>query len=69
MSDNFPVIGDAYYYMQNKVSVLNVWDYFYLVEVEDLTNQNVFYVDSCSLTNEPDISSSLSLRLFYGGIK
>ena len=63
MRKNTPVIGEKYYFMHKKVTVIAVWDYFHLAKINVNTMDQDFYVDFCTLTKEPDLSNSISLRL------
>ena len=65
--ERFPDVGDKRYYMHREVSILKVWDCVHLMEVVDSSSSESFYIDVCTLSNEPDWSCSISMRSFSGG--
>lgn len=49
----FPKIGEEYYVGDREVIVINTWEYFQLVRVEDLMTREQHNVDRCVLTSSP----------------
>lgn len=69
MVEYLPKTGEKCYYMHREVIVIGVLDYFHLVKIKDLVDTYSFCVDKCVLTKEPNITNSISLRLFGGNDK
>lgn len=59
-----PNKGDRLYLMNREVVVIKVYSLFGLVSVRYLEDTKEFCVDACALSNEPDYTNSISLRLF-----
>jgi hypothetical protein len=57
-------IGEKRYYMHSEVTVTKVWENFHLAEIKGSNNEQLFYVDICTLTLEASMACSLSLGLF-----
>lgn len=69
MSERLPAIGEKRYYMHKEIIVIKVWEHFHLAEIKTLDNEQLSYVDICTLTLEPILTNSISLGLFGGGFK
>lgn len=69
MTEYLPKVGEKCYYMNREVMVIGVLDCFHLVKIKDLVDACSFCVDKCVLTKEPNITNSISLRLFGGNGK
>lgn len=63
---NLPEIGETLFLMHRKVVVLEVYSVFRLVAVRYLEEIKEFCIDACALSNEPDYTNSISLRLIRG---
>lgn len=50
--------------MHREVIIIKVWEHFHLAEVKVLDNEQLSYVDICTLTLEPIFINSISLGLF-----
>lgn len=66
MAEYLPKIGEYFYYMNRKVTVIDVLDCFHLVKIKDLASMNSLCVDKCTLTKKPNIDNTISLRIFGG---
>lgn len=62
----FPRIGDRLFLMHREVVVMKVYSLFRLVTVHYSEELKEFCVDVCALSDEPDYTNSISLRLFRG---
>lgn len=63
---NPPKIGDTLFLMHREVIVIKVYTLFRLVMVRYLDEIKEFCVDVCALSQEPDFTNSISLRLLKG---
>ena len=68
-SHNLPNIGDKPFLMHREVIVTKVYTLFRLIKVCYTGETTEFCVDACALTNEPDYTNSISLRLLRGGLR
>lgn len=59
-----PGKGDKLYLMNREVVVTQVYPLFGLATVRYLEDTKEFCVDACALSNEPDYTNSIPLRLF-----
>lgn len=66
MVEYLPRIGEKCYYVNREVIVLGIFDCFHLVKIKDLVGEYSLCVDKCALTQEPDLTNSISLGLFGG---
>lgn len=60
---NPPKIGDTLFLMHREVVVIRVYALFRLVIVRYLDEMKEFCVDVCALSQEPDYTNSISLKL------
>ena len=58
-----PQAGDKLYYMQNEVTIIDVYQDFHLAKIVDHKNALEMFVDFCTLSPQPDYSYSISLGL------
>jgi hypothetical protein len=63
---NPPKIGDTLFLMHREVVVIRVYALFRLVIVRYLDEMKEFCVDVCALSQEPDYTNSVSLKLLKG---
>lgn len=63
---NPPKIGDTLFLMHREVVVIRVYALFRLVIVRYLDEMKEFCVDACALSQEPDYTNSVSLKLLKG---
>lgn len=63
---NPPKIGDTLFLMHREVVVIRVYALFKLVIVRYLDEMKEFCVDVCALSQEPDYTNSVSLKLLKG---
>lgn len=63
-AQNLPNIGDKPFLMHREVVVIEVYSLFRLIKVRYTEETKEFCIDICALTNEPDYTSSISLRFF-----
>lgn len=61
-----PLLGEIKYYMNEKVSVMKIWDSFHLAEIKELQSEQCLIVDICTLTDYPNHAQSISLWLLGG---
>ena len=61
-----PNIGDKLFLMHREVLVVKVYSLFRFVTVRYLEETKEFCVDICALSDEPDYTNSISLRLLRG---
>jgi len=66
MTKYLPKIGEKCYYRRREVVIVYIWEPFHLVKIKDLSSEYLFNVDKCTLTSSPDVTNSLSLKLFRG---
>jgi len=66
MTEYLPKIGEKYYFRSREVIVVDVWEFFHLVKIQDLIGEHLLNVDKCTLTSNPDCINSVSLELFKG---
>ena len=64
MPKRLPATGEKYFFKQEEVTVMRVWDCFHLVEIKDRTSRQPLCVDICTLTDEPDFTNTISLKYF-----
>ena len=60
---NSPKIGNTLFLMHREVIVIKVYTFFRFVIVRYLDEANEFCVDVCALSQEPDYTNSISLKL------
>ena len=65
-AQNLPKIGDTPFLMHRGVVVIKVYSLFRLIKVRYTEKTKEFCVDVCALTDEPDYTNSISLRLLRG---
>lgn len=65
-AQNLPKIGDKPFLMNREVVVVKVYSLFRLIKVRYVEETKEFCVDVCALTDEPDYTNSISLRLLRG---
>lgn len=63
---NLPKTGDSLFLMHRKVVVIKVYSLFKFIEVRYMEETKEFCVDICALTDEPDYTNSISLKLLRG---
>ena len=63
---NLPQIGDKMFLMHRRVAVIKVYSMFKIVKVRYTEGTKEFCVDVCALTDEPDYTNSISIRLLRG---
>lgn len=64
---NYPKIGDKLFLLHKEVVVVGVWTLFGFVTVRYLDEMKEFCVDVCALSQEPDLTNSISLKNIGGG--
>jgi hypothetical protein len=64
MSKHLPAVGSKCYFMHKQVTVLKVWGCFQLAEIKEIDGEQLYLVDVCTLSRKPNITKSISLRLF-----
>jgi hypothetical protein len=62
-AQNLPTIDDKLFLMHREVVVTKVYELFRLIKVRYSEETTEFYVDACSLTDEPDYTNSISLGM------
>jgi len=67
MVQNLPSKGDKLFLMNREVVVLNAYAIFGFIKIRYAEETFEFIVDVCAITNDPDYTSSLSIRLFGKG--
>lgn len=63
---NPPKIGDTLFLMHREVVVINVYTFSGFVIVRYLDEVKEFCVDVCALSQEPDFTNSISLKILGG---
>ena len=65
-AQNLPKVGDRPFLMHREVIVIKVYTLFRLVMVRHLDEMKEFCVDVCALSQEPDFTNSISLKILGG---
>lgn len=65
-AQNLPKVGDRPFLMHREVIVINVYSLFRIIKIRYTEGTKEFCVDACALTDEPDYTNSISLRLLKG---
>lgn len=68
-AQNLPEIGVKAFLMHREVIIINVYSLFRLIKIRYAGEDFEFCVDACALTNEPDYTNSISLRLLGGELR
>jgi len=55
--------GESCYFMHMKVDIKHIFECFHLVEVAEVDTERNFFVDVCTLSDKPDLTNSISLRI------
>lgn len=63
---HLPKPGEKSYLMHKEVIVTNVYSLFGLVKVRYPEEIEEFYIDVCALSNTPDYTDSISLKMLGG---
>lgn len=63
---NPPKTGDMLFLMHREVVVTKVYALFRLVTVRYLNEMKEFGVDICALSQDPDYTNSISLKIIKG---
>ena len=63
---NPPKMGDTLFLMHREVIVIKVYTLFRLAMVRYLDEMKEFRVDVCALSQEPDFTNSISLKILGG---
>lgn len=63
---NHPKIGDRLFLLHKEIVVIRVCTLFGFVTVRYLDEMKEFCVDVCALSQEPDLTNSISLKILGG---
>lgn len=68
-AQNLPEVGDKLFLMHKEVVVIKAYSLFRLIKVRYTGETKEFCVDGCALTDEPDYTNTISLRLPRGKLR